>query len=166
MRSITNPSVSCNATWPPSPRGRTLILIAHRLSTVRQADRIIVLEKGRIIEQGDHEGLLNQGGAYARLHALQNGEVELAAGGGVMSAHRQEIEFLPAVLEIQERPPNPLGRTIRVRLGSDRMRIDGREVRLTPGMAVTVEVKTGKRRLIEFLLSPLLRYRDESLRER
>ncbi len=43
---------------------------------------------------------------------------------------------------------------------------EGREVRLTPGMAVTVEVKTGKRRLIEFLLSPLLRYRDESLRER
>ncbi len=62
-------------------KGRTLILIAHRLSTVRHADRIIVLDRGRIIEQGDHEGLLRQGGAYARLHALQNGEVELAAGG-------------------------------------------------------------------------------------
>ena len=39
-------------------------------------------------------------------------------------------------------------------------------VNLTPGMTVTVEVKTGKRRLIEFVLSPLLRYRDEGLKER
>ncbi|WP_411293550.1 hypothetical protein [Thiohalobacter sp.] len=46
------------------------------------------------------------------------------------------------------------------------MQVNGREVRLNPGMAVTVEVKTGTRRLIEFLLSPLLRYRDEGLRER
>jgi len=54
----------------------------------------------------------------------------------------------------------------RVRLHGDRMQVNGREVRLTPGMAVTVEVKTGTRSLIEFLLSPLLRYRDEGLRER
>ena len=54
----------------------------------------------------------------------------------------------------------------RVQLADDSMHIDGRELHLIPGMAVTVEVKTGKRRLIEFLLSPLLRYREESLRER
>jgi hemolysin D len=46
------------------------------------------------------------------------------------------------------------------------MQIDDRMVELTPGMAVTVEIKTGKRRVIEFLLSPLLRYKQESLRER
>lgn len=44
--------------------------------------------------------------------------------------------------------------------------VDGRQVGLSPGMAVTVEVKTGKRRVIEYLLSPLLRYRAESARER
>ena len=48
--------------------GTTSILIAHRLSTVKAADRIVVLEEGRIIEQGDHQGLLDKGGHYASLY--------------------------------------------------------------------------------------------------
>lgn len=48
--------------------GTTSILIAHRLSTVKAADRIIVLEQGRIIEQGDHQNLLDKGGHYASLY--------------------------------------------------------------------------------------------------
>ena len=51
--------------------GRTSLTIAHRLSTVMQADHIIVLEDGAVIEQGTHEALLTQGGLYARLAKLQ-----------------------------------------------------------------------------------------------
>ena len=54
---------------------RTVILIAHRLSTVRHADRINVLERGRIAEAGTHEELLERGGIYASLWKLQTGEV-------------------------------------------------------------------------------------------
>jgi len=52
-------------------RGRTTLLIAHRLTTVRLADRIIVLEKGRIVEEGPHQELLSLRGKYAHLYSLQ-----------------------------------------------------------------------------------------------
>ena len=54
----------------------------------------------------------------------------------------------------------------RVSLDRREMEIEGRLVDLAPGMAVTVEIKTGSRRIIEYVLSPLLRYKQESLRER
>ena len=51
--------------------GRTTLVIAHRLATVRSADRIVVLEAGEIVEQGTHAQLTEKGGLYARLAALQ-----------------------------------------------------------------------------------------------
>jgi subfamily B ATP-binding cassette protein MsbA len=52
-------------------QGRTTFVIAHRLSTIRNADRIIALRDGRIVEDGPHEELLGRGGEYARLYNMQ-----------------------------------------------------------------------------------------------
>jgi subfamily B ATP-binding cassette protein MsbA len=52
-------------------KGRTTLVIAHRLSTIEHADRVVVLEAGRVAEQGTHAQLLAAGGLYARLHAIQ-----------------------------------------------------------------------------------------------
>jgi subfamily B ATP-binding cassette protein MsbA len=52
-------------------RGRTTLIIAHRLSTIEHADRIVVMDAGRVVELGPHAALLAAGGLYARLHAMQ-----------------------------------------------------------------------------------------------
>jgi ATP-binding cassette subfamily B protein len=63
-------------------RGRTSLVIAHRLSTVQNADRILVLHHGELVEQGTHEELLERGGLYAKLYELQFAGVRTAAGDG------------------------------------------------------------------------------------
>ncbi|MFD0960071.1 ABC transporter ATP-binding protein [Paenibacillus chungangensis] len=55
-------------------QGRTTLIVAHRLSTIRHADRIIVMHKGRIQEMGNHEALMNRRGIYRKLYELQSGE--------------------------------------------------------------------------------------------
>ena len=58
--------------------GRTTLVIAHRLSTVMNADEILVLEQGRIVERGTHRALLESNGAYAQMWTLQQQEAPLA----------------------------------------------------------------------------------------
>ena len=55
-------------------QGRTVFIVAHRLTTVRLAHQILVLDKGQVVEQGTHQALLNQGGYYAKLHRHQEGD--------------------------------------------------------------------------------------------
>ena len=54
--------------------GRTTLMIAHRLSTVREADRILVFNHGRVVEQGRHAELIGASGLYARLNAMSRGD--------------------------------------------------------------------------------------------
>jgi ABC-type transport system involved in Fe-S cluster assembly fused permease/ATPase subunit len=61
-------------------RGRTTLVIAHRLSTVMDANQILVMDAGRIVERGTHRELLAKGGAYAEMWALQQQEEEAAQG--------------------------------------------------------------------------------------
>ena len=65
--------------------GRTSLIIAHRLSTVRQADAIAVVESGRILEMGNHASLLREGGLYARLWRIQSEHAEIGTIEGLLN---------------------------------------------------------------------------------
>jgi ABC-type multidrug transport system fused ATPase/permease subunit len=61
-------------------RGRTVFVIAHRLSTVKHASKIVVLEKGNIVESGTHDELMNAEGLYKKLYLLQFRDSDSASG--------------------------------------------------------------------------------------
>jgi ATP-binding cassette subfamily B multidrug efflux pump len=79
--------------------GKTVVAIAHRLSTIAAMDRLIVLDRGRIVEQGDHRGLLAAGGLYARLWAHQS--------GGFLVDDDEPEPALPAAVDDDGRRPEP-----------------------------------------------------------
>jgi subfamily B ATP-binding cassette protein HlyB/CyaB len=54
-------------------KGRTVLIVAHRLSTLRAANRVITIERGRVVEDGPHDELLRRGGRYASLYRMQSG---------------------------------------------------------------------------------------------
>jgi ATP-binding cassette subfamily B protein len=76
--------------------GRSTIVIAHRVSAVRHADEILVLEEGRVIERGDHRALLDHAGYYARLYRKQQFEISLRSGA-------EEAEALDGIVEARDR---------------------------------------------------------------
>jgi len=67
-------------------KDRTSIVIAHRLSTVRNTDRILVVDNGRIVEEGSHDDLMKKGGLYRHLYEMQFKEPEEAVKGLIISA--------------------------------------------------------------------------------
>jgi ABC-type multidrug transport system fused ATPase/permease subunit len=74
-------------------KGKTVIAIAHRLSTIARMDRILVLEKGEIVEQGSHAALLARPGLYAKLWAMQSGGFLKEEGLDVSAENREEISI-------------------------------------------------------------------------
>ncbi len=82
--------------------GRTVIVIAHRLSTVQRSDQILVMDQGRLVEQGTHRDLLAAGGLYHRLHELQFRDVEPSALGPPADRDPDRLPLEPDVAA--ERP--------------------------------------------------------------
>ncbi len=79
----------------PLMKGRTTIVVAHRLSTVRNADAIIVLDGGRIVERGTHDALMERGGLYRRLHEMQRANAKTAFAGVLDAAPLPATETTP-----------------------------------------------------------------------
>jgi hemolysin D len=102
-------------------------------------------------------------------YGLLHGEVVSVSQDAVVRDRpqpRSDERALGSASESSEPKGQELNYTARISLDRTQMQIDGRMINLAPGMAVTVEIKTGSRTILSYLLSPLRRYRQTTLRER
>ena len=100
-------------------------------------------------------------------YGLLHGQVLSVSEDAIIRDRPQDRERAPgAPAESSEPKGQELSYSARVSLDRSAMQIDDRMVNLSPGMAVTVEIRTGSRAILDYLLSPLMRYRQEALRER
>jgi ATP-binding cassette subfamily B (MDR/TAP) protein 1 len=104
--------------------GRTTIVIAHKLATIRKADNIVVMSKGRIIEQGTHSGLIAQEGTYARFVKIQDLTVSAKAKAAEEAVTQEEEEE-----EEEKMDPAGLTRSLTQYASADRARLDAQKDR-------------------------------------
>ena len=81
-------------------QGRTTIAIAHRLSTLRKADRLVVLDRGEIVEIGNHDDLLARGGAYHDLYQAQSRQVQPGVDADAALATDNPAEKMPTEAKV------------------------------------------------------------------
>ena len=94
-------------------KGKTVIVVAHRLSTIAHLDRILVFDQGRIVEDGSHAELLSRGGVYQRLWSRQAGGFLL--DGAAPETTDSEKESVSSGLPVEDAPPEEV-------IGHDRSR--------------------------------------------